>query len=393
MGLLQNISVLAAEPIRNMGGAGVMCIIRTSYNRPEQQMNMCIGSGSFTASSGYPTGYAPPYQWWLPIKDGGMSSFKQISGSGTVNSTSFLRNTKPCQSRITGSGQINNSALTMLIFILADLVASGTVTSSSHLTGNIKIAADLIGSGQLDIATNFVSNLLCDIAGSSSVTGSVTGIRSLSASVSGQGNVSEASLSLIVQILADLAGEGLLSANAGAIVKLSASLLGQGDVTSAANVIVWMISNLVGEGTLDGSILRGKAGLSAEITSQGELVTAKSCAQAVWDELLSEHQITGSAGKALTDAGSAGNPWSADPSVNNDPNTMGELVQNIKAKTDTITWDDIELIKNIESGRWKIENNQMIFYKPDNVTELFRFNLKDINGQPTNDAVTERVRV
>jgi hypothetical protein len=53
---------------------------------------------------------------------------------------------------------------------------------------------------------------------------------------------------------------------------------------------------------------------------------------------------------------------------------------------------DVELIKNIESGNWKIIGTQMVFYTPANV-ELFRFNLKDINGVDTNEAVTERTRV
>ena len=55
--------------------------------------------------------------------------------------------------------------------------------------------------------------------------------------------------------------------------------------------------------------------------------------------------------------------------------------------------DKIELIKQVESGRWKIENNQMIFYKDDNVTELFRFNLYDRNGAPAEVNVYERRRV
>ena len=52
-------------------------------------------------------------------------------------------------------------------------------------------------------------------------------------------------------------------------------------------------------------------------------------ANAVWDTQLSEHTATGSAGKALADAGSAGNPWSAATATNNDPGTFGALVQKL----------------------------------------------------------------
>lgn len=47
-------------------------------------------------------------------------------------------------------------------------------------------------------------------------------------------------------------------------------------------------------------------------------------------------------------------------------------------------------IYDIESGRWKVVGNQMIFYKSDNVTEVARFNLYDVNGVPTMDLVAER---
>jgi hypothetical protein len=54
----------------------------------------------------------------------------------------------------------------------------------------------------------------------------------------------------------------------------------------------------------------------------------------------------------------------------------------------------VEFIKDIEGGRWIIDDatNQMIFYKNDNTTEVARFNLFDIDGNPTSTCVAERVR-
>lgn len=53
----------------------------------------------------------------------------------------------------------------------------------------------------------------------------------------------------------------------------------------------------------------------------------------------------------------------------------------------------LDLLKEIESGRWEILNNQMIFYKADNVTEIMRFNLFDAAGAPASENVFERKRV
>lgn len=44
-------------------------------------------------------------------------------------------------------------------------------------------------------------------------------------------------------------------------------------------------------------------------------------------------------------------------------------------------------------GRWKIENDQMKFYKEDNVTLVATFDLFDDTGTPTMDAVFERRKV
>jgi hypothetical protein len=70
-------------------------------------------------------------------------------------------------------------------------------------------------------------------------------------------------------------------------------------------------------------------------------------------------------------------------------------LQLVKTETDKITSMEalIAFISNIEGGRWKIENNQMIFYEDDNVTEVARFNLFDEAGDPAETDVFERVRV
>jgi len=54
---------------------------------------------------------------------------------------------------------------------------------------------------------------------------------------------------------------------------------------------------------------------------------------------------------------------------------------------------NVEFVKNIEGGRWKIENNQMIFYKEDNVTVIASFNLFNQDGDPAEESVHDRQRV
>lgn len=44
---------------------------------------------------------------------------------------------------------------------------------------------------------------------------------------------------------------------------------------------------------------------------------------------------------------------------------------------------DVAFIKEMESGKWEILNDQMVFYDTSGA-EILRFNLFDINGLPTN---------
>lgn len=133
-------------------------------------------------------------------------------------------------------------------------------------------------------------------------------LTSLAPRILGQGVVTS-SLTMIVQLLTDLSGDCSLTATMQSAMRMAADLVGEGDVSGALGLIAWCISDITGSGTADGSILRGDMYMDADITSTGDLVTAASCAKAVWDALLSEHLSSGSTGEALNAAGGAGDPW------------------------------------------------------------------------------------
>ena len=57
--------------------------------------------------------------------------------------------------------------------------------------------------------------------------------------------------------------------------------------------------------------------------------------------------------------------------------------------------EDVTFIKNIEGGRWIIDNRlkQMTFYDDSNENEIARFNLTDALGRPSVGSVFQRTRV
>ena len=56
--------------------------------------------------------------------------------------------------------------------------------------------------------------------------------------------------------------------------------------------------------------------------------------------------------------------------------------------------ENIEFIRDIEGGRWKIDTstNEMVFYKKDNATVIATFGLSGSSGDPTTSNVFERNR-
>ena len=73
---------------------------------------------------------------------------------------------------------------------------------------------------------------------------------------------------------------------------------------------------------------------------------------------------------------------------------LGGYPDDLMAKL-VLIGDDVSFVREIESGRWKIDknNNQMIFYKSDNTTIIATFDLKDSDGTAAYKDVFERVLV
>jgi len=72
------------------------------------------------------------------------------------------------------------------------------------------------------------------------------------------------------------------------------------------------------------------------------------------------------------------------------PTTVGifRVIKSLEIIEDVV----VKLLQ-VETGRWKIINNQLIMYNEDGETILYKFDLKGKLGQPTERDVFERVPV
>jgi len=155
-------------------------------------------------------------------------------------------------------------------------------------------------------------NLDSSINGSISITQSqLDQIANLTSAITGNINVTQAQLAAVSALQASItASMTITNAQLGAIIDMLASLNGSLTMTNAANFATANIE-------ADLSVTTGGVATPAQIAAE------------VWDTVLSDHQIAGSTGKALNDAGSAGNPWSASLASNNTPGTFGYFVQKL----------------------------------------------------------------
>lgn len=108
---------------------------------------------------------------------------------------------------------------------------------------------------------------------------------------------------------------------------LSAAPAGSSSVSASPNRGAQLTSSLLATSALSGAI--GATGNLSAAIEVGARPSAQDIADAVWSRNLAPFDDAGTAGLALTGAGAAGNPWTADLASNNTPGTFGAFVQKL----------------------------------------------------------------
>lgn len=186
MGLLQNISLKYAEPVDRMGDTSEMWPQQLSW-----QMNKYINQAGMSQKSGVPDGYSAPYAYSMPIKEGGLSSFVLIKGSGATseNSNLVMGKSFPVVT-LTGSGGISSAAMALLVQLLADITASGEISNSSVLKAIANMESDVTGSGQIDTSLlALVAWCNAVLSGDGEASATMKGFADMSAEISATGEV------------------------------------------------------------------------------------------------------------------------------------------------------------------------------------------------------------
>jgi hypothetical protein len=254
--LVGNGQALGRNPCRLLAAPLAYNVARETWNRPGSQRNLWAGDAQIDEKNAIPSGYSHPGAWVLAPKAGGASSRFEIRGT-------------------------------------SDLAGAGA--------GGYAATADLSGSGSLSALDTALAVAVSALTGESSLTAAPGASVAASAALSGVGTLS-ATASAVVLALADLAGSGTLSALATALTSASASLSGVGALAGAGAGGVSRPAAMSGSGSMaptSSAIASAEAALT--VGAEVDPLSPTALAAAVWNAFVSEFQVSGSTGAALSE--------------------------------------------------------------------------------------------
>lgn len=210
----------------------------------------------------------------------------------------------------------NHSGITNPVWIIAPHRMRGYYGSAQTETYSEQIKRDSFPTGTNPPYTIMFGDKGALLSSTTTANGTGTVVTNLSmgkaceAALVGSGTITDANLSLIVQLAAELSGSGTITTAAlVGVVALQSSLTGTGSLTAGLSLIAFMNAGLDGNGTLTAE-LRGTLSLAASIYVNQSEATVQQIVDGVWNAIAADYNTAGTMGNKLNSAGSAGDPWS-----------------------------------------------------------------------------------
>lgn len=122
--------------------------------------------------------------------------------------------------------------------------------------------------------------------------------------LTGAGSLS-ATAALAVSMIAAMAGDGALTANITGIVAASVSLSGAGNLNASMGAIADMLVDMIGQGSLAATIA-AYGNMSVDIVVTGAGLTTSNVGEAVWSAIAAANNEPGTMGDLLNAAGGGG---------------------------------------------------------------------------------------
>ena len=292
-------------PFRSLGG-GPGCVARANWGKSGALRNFWSGQGtvpdtnSVADTAAMPNGYEPPGCWAMAPKGGGLSTYTTLYTDTSV--AAGLSMGINIEANVT-SAHTMTASLQALAQLVVNLVSTGEATATmqafANLSANVASGGGLDGVALVGVA-NVSTNMLSDVT----LTAPLSLVVSMATNMVSDGSITTAGLSLLVQLAASMVESCNVTAALGAISNMTTNMVSGADVTGPIGAIANMATDMVSGGVISGA-RRGTQSMAATLTSTGDVVTAESCAAAVWNALVVQFDNVGSFGEAIA-TGAAG---------------------------------------------------------------------------------------
>jgi hypothetical protein len=152
---------------------------------PDHLIMIAATSGGFGKLAAMPWGHSHPYQISMPVKAGGITSFRGVSGEG--DAAASIAGGKNGTATLAGSGDLDGVGQ-LIVSMLAAISGTGTI-SSAAAQAFLQLAASLAGSGDVDGALTAIGRAAAALSGEGDTTGTATALGTLAASLTVTGDL------------------------------------------------------------------------------------------------------------------------------------------------------------------------------------------------------------
>lgn len=193
MSLIGNYSIYYKSPGRWFGGGATgQGVDKAAFGLASAKRAVFTAPG-WSAKSGIPDGYRPPYCWILPLKPGGIAARNILMGTGDLTAAGAMG--KNAEAALTGDGSLTATGA-LIVSAVAALAGSGALTGD--LLAILQAVANLTGIGTLDGAMTAFGNVLAALTGTGALAAPGYATGALAAAISTESTLSPNSLAAAV---------------------------------------------------------------------------------------------------------------------------------------------------------------------------------------------------
>ena len=190
--------------------------------------------------------------------------------------------------------------------------------------------------------------------GTATMTSGLSSGINILADLDGSGTITDAQLALVISLAASLTGDGTITtASLVGVVSLAASLTGTGSLTAGLNVIAFMNAILAGTGSVTAD-LKGTLSMAANIYVNQSEAEVQQLVDGVWNALTADYNNPNTMGEVMNNMGASADPWTISLPGAYASGEAGYILGNLLSNIPASVWDELKTTHTTADSYGKI---------------------------------------